>query len=69
VGVPPQECVGDTAICMALYFSMNPSERTWMLGCCGNHTAVATAHCPGTDSTAHSLPSAVIDKKKSHTEI
>jgi hypothetical protein len=54
--------VGDTAV-----FSMNPKE-VFTLGCCGNptgmqsHTAVRTTHSPGTDSTAHSLPSAVIDK-------
>jgi hypothetical protein len=25
-------------------FSLNPSERMRTLGCCGNHTAVATTH-------------------------
>jgi hypothetical protein len=45
-------------------FSMNPSESIhyagllWQPPSCGNHTQV-----PGTDSTAHSLPSAVIDKE------
>jgi hypothetical protein len=52
-------------------FSMNPSGSIhyagllWQPNSCGNHTQV-----PGTDSTAHSLPtsSAVIDKERSHTE-
>jgi hypothetical protein len=46
--------VGDTAV-----FSMNP--KVFTLGCCGIPTG-KQSHSPGTDSTAHSLPSAVIDK-------
>jgi hypothetical protein len=57
---PPQECVGDTAI-----FSMNPSERSMYAGLLWqSHTDVRTTHSPGTDPTAHSLPSAVIDKEE-----